>query len=88
MYSLLTSRIMPRTTIDLDGSVLAELRRQAAAAGKSMGATASELLARALAELEGESTAPSPTLPTKAMGEPLVDLEDAEAVRAALYQSP
>ena len=36
---------MPRTTFDLDGTVLADLRRRAASEGKSMGQVASELLA-------------------------------------------
>ena len=48
MITYLASRIMPRTTFDLDGTVLADLRRRAAAEGKSMGQVASELLAIAL----------------------------------------
>ena len=54
MTTLLTSRIMPRTTFDLDATVLADLRR-AAAEGKSMGQVASELLAGGL-----EKRLPSP----------------------------
>ena len=41
---------MARTTLDLDPTVLRELRRLGARDGKSMGQVASELLARAVAE--------------------------------------
>ena len=41
---------MPRTTLDLDATVLADLRRRAAAEGKSMGQVASEWLALGLQE--------------------------------------
>src|SRR5437879_2638424 len=44
----LASCIMPRTTLDLDFSVLRELRRRGDQEGKSMGRVASELLAVAL----------------------------------------
>lgn len=84
MCSTLTSRIkMPRTTLDLDGSVLAELRRRGQRDGKSMGQIASELLAGALAE---GANRPASRLEwtTGRLGEPLVDLEDKEAVRAVL----
>ena len=52
------SRIMPRTTIDLDPAVLRELRRRGAREGKSMGQVASELLARAVADTERDVPAP------------------------------
>jgi hypothetical protein len=44
------SRIMARTTLDLDPSVLQELRGRSKREGKSMGQVASELLAGALHE--------------------------------------
>jgi hypothetical protein len=74
---------MPRTTIDLDSSVLSELRRRGLREGKSMGRVASELLARTLAE---EDRAPDSRFEwsTGKLGEPLVDLEDKEAVQAVL----
>jgi hypothetical protein len=77
---------MSRTTIDLDPSVLRELRRRSRSEGKSMGRVASEVLARALAERDG---APLPPFEWNAadLGTPLVDLEDKEAVRAVLDQS-
>jgi len=74
---------MPRTTLDLDGSVLSELRRRGQTEGKSMGQVASELLARGLAE---GADRPAHALQWRSdnLGEPLVDLEDEEAVREVL----
>jgi hypothetical protein len=85
MHDLITSRIMPRTTIDLDPSVLRALRRKSQDQRKSMGQVASELLARSLRESE----TPSPAAEgfkwvTRHLGKPRVDLEDKEAVRAIL----
>ncbi|MGH8574076.1 MAG: antitoxin [Gammaproteobacteria bacterium] len=75
---------MARTTLDLDASVLRELRRRGARDRKSMGQVASELLAGALAE---DSTAPAAFRWRSAdLGEPLVDLEDKAAVQALLDQ--
>jgi hypothetical protein len=70
---------MPRTTLDLDTLILAELRRRAAAESKSMGQVASELLAMPLRE---ESRAePRPlNWARKDMGPFKVDLEDKEAL--------
>ena len=50
MYILIASDIMPRTTLDLDVTVLSELRRRGQREGKSMGQVASELLAIGMAE--------------------------------------
>jgi plasmid stability protein len=83
MRSLLASSIMPRTTLDLDGSVLSELRRRGRRDGKSMGRLASELLAEALAREETPPPAPF-KLRTAKLGRPLVDLEDKDAVQAIL----
>jgi hypothetical protein len=83
MRLLLASRIMPRTTLDLDGSVLSELRRRGRREGKSMGQVASELLAKGMAE-EGDRTTRPLQWRSGRLGEPLVDLEDKEAVRAVL----
>ena len=74
---------MPRTTIDLDPEILRELRRRGAREGKSMGQIASELLARAVAT-RADLPAPDFAWTTADLGAPLVDLEDAEAVRRAL----
>jgi hypothetical protein len=73
---------MPRTTLDLDGSVLSELRRRGQREGKSMGQVASEVLARGLAE--DDRPAPAFKWKSARLGEPLVDLEDKEAVREVL----
>lgn len=70
---------MPRTTLDLDATVLADLRRRAATEGKSMGQVASERLAGCLRE-----EAPGQPRPlnwaSKDMGLFKIDLEDKEAV--------
>jgi hypothetical protein len=75
---------MPRTTLDIDATVMQELRRRQAAEGKTIGALVSELLAVALAA----APAPSPafTWTTRAMSA-TVDLEDKDAVYAALDRS-
>jgi plasmid stability protein len=74
---------MARTTIDLDPSILRELRRRGAREGKSMGQVASELLARAVAS---DRALPPPdfTWTSGDLGPTLVDLEDKEAVRRVL----
>lgn len=74
---------MPRTTIDLDATVLRELKRRQRAEGRTLGQLASELLAAALAR----ETVAMPARPfrwtTQRMGA-RVDLDDREAVRRAL----
>ena len=77
---------MPRTTIDLDPSVLRELRRLSRRHGKSMGQVASELLTKAVAAEPG-TPAPPFTWIRRDLGIPLVDLEDEEAIRRALDSS-
>ncbi len=79
MTILLTSRIMPRTTLDLDATVLSDLRHRAAAQGKSMGQVASELLAGGLSK-EKPVQAPPLQWARKDMGPFKIDLEDKEAV--------
>lgn len=69
---------MPRTTFDLDGTVLADLRRRAAAEGKSMGRVASELLAIGLDE-KGIDELPPLQWARRDLGLK-VDLEDKDAV--------
>lgn len=78
MTPYLASHIMPRTTFDLDGTVLADLRRRAAVEGKSMGQVASELLAIGLHD---ETAVEQPPLnwARKDLGLK-VDLEDKDAV--------
>jgi hypothetical protein len=84
MRIVVASRIM-RTTIDLDPTVVKELKRRSKGAGKSMGQLASELLATSLGEQDGRHRNPRGlTWIAKDLGRPLVDLEDKEAVRAML----
>jgi len=83
MRDTTTSRIMARTTLDLDPAVLRELRRRSARQGKSMGAIASELLSRAVAESD-DLPAPAFHWTSAPLGPALIDLEDKEAVRRAL----
>jgi hypothetical protein len=82
MRCVVASRIMPRTTLDLDASVLSELRRRGQREGKSMGQVASEVLARGLAG--DDPPAPAFRWKSAPLGEPLVDLEDKDAVHAVL----
>ncbi len=83
MRRVIASRIM-RTTIDLDPTVLRELKQRSARSGKSMGQLASELLARSLDEPAGKPVESALAWIAKDLGIPRVDLEDKEAVRAAL----
>jgi len=79
MLDLIASAIMPRTTLDLDSSVLAQLRRRARAEHKSMGKLASERLAVSLeeeTEVEGQPLA----WPTLHMGKPKLDLQNKDAL--------
>jgi hypothetical protein len=71
---------MTRTTIDLDPTVLQELKERSRREGRPMGALASELLAATLAH--GAEPARPLRWITRPMGA-LVDLEDKEAVRRA-----
>lgn len=75
---------MPRTTLDLDASVLRELKRRARERGKSLGDVVSEIVAPALAERHRRSRPPQLRWNVAPMGRPKVDLEDKEAVRRAL----
>lgn len=72
-----------RTTIDLDPTVLRDLRQRARQEGKSLGRVASEVLSAAL-----ERDAPvAPVPPLAWSSRPMgvrVDLEDPEALRRAM----
>jgi hypothetical protein len=82
MRGLLASRIMARTTIDIDAQVMRELKRRQRREGKPLGRLVSELLARALQQPEPEPP-PEFVWTARNMGA-LVDLEDKEAVRRAM----
>jgi hypothetical protein len=81
------SRIMPRTTIDLDLAVLRELKRRKRTSGRSIGQIASELLAGALQEPKRAPLKRAPLRWRSARMGARVDLEDKEAVRRALDEA-
>lgn len=72
---------MPRTTLDIDATVLHELRRLGKKQGKTLGQLASELLAAGLAR---GPAAPEPLDWLSQDMRARVDLDDDEAVAAAL----
>lgn len=68
-----------RTTLDIDDSVLRQLKEHQRGRGESLGALASELLAKALADATTEQ-APQPLEWVSRPMHARVDLEDREAV--------
>lgn len=76
-------RCVARTTIDIDASVLRELKRRQRREQKTLGVLVSELLARALAEPEGH-VPPPPLVWTTRDLRPRVDIDDKDALWAAL----
>lgn len=70
-----------KTTLIIDDGVFRRLKREAAAQGRSL----SELVEAALRQFLARKAAPSelPPLPAAALGAPLVDIAD----RDALYQA-
>jgi hypothetical protein len=75
---------MPRTTLDLDASVLRELRRRGRREHKSMGRLASELLAGALAQADEASSTPAFVWTSADLGTPRINLEDKEELHRVL----
>lgn len=74
---------MPRTTVDIDASVLRELKRRQGRERKTLGQLISELLAKAM-ESEKEPTEAKPfSWVTKDL-QPRVDIEDKDALWSAL----
>ena len=76
---------MPRTTLDLDASVLRELKRRKRGSGRSIGQIASELLASALGRTHEPRTPERMGARWRSarMGA-RVDLEDKEALRRVI----
>ena len=73
-----------RTTLDIDDSILRELKQLQTKEGKSLGRLVSDLLARALKE---DSASPTATAPPIWIAKPMgayVNLSDKEAVHRAL----
>lgn len=71
-----------RTTLDLDASILDQLRERQRREGKTLGQLVSELLARALDETEPATSPPFDWVTTPMAAR--VDLEDADAVHRLL----
>jgi hypothetical protein len=82
MLFLIASRIM-RTTLDIDGPILREVRALHEREGRSIGAVVSELLAEALARRRSTRARPSFRWSSRDMTS-LIDLSDKEAIYAAL----
>jgi hypothetical protein len=78
---------MPRTTVNLDASVLGQLKRRQHEERRPLSELVNQLLARALAETESSDEAARPLRWTsRAMG-PRVDLEDKDDLLQALDES-
>jgi hypothetical protein len=83
MILILASRIMPRTTLNIDAPILRDLKRIQKEEGRTLGRVVSDLLTEAL----GRHRRGRRTEPFRWIARPLharVDLSDKEAVRAAL----
>ena len=74
-----------RTTLDLDSSVLHQLKEYQRRENKSLGQLASELLAKALADVSAASE-PVPLAWTVQSMQARVDLEDRDAVQRLVDQ--
>ena len=74
---------MPRTTLDIDGPILNEVRALQEKEGRAMGKIVSELLAEALAQRNGPRETPRLTWTSRPM-RARVDLADKEALYALL----
>ena len=75
-----------RTTVDIDGPVLSELKELQRKEGKSLGRLITDLLARALRERQKEDISPPPV---RWIAQPMgarVDLADKDALYAAMEQ--
>ena len=74
-----------RTTLDLDSSVLHQLKEYQRRGNKSLGQLVSELLAKALADVSATSE-PAPLAWTVQSMQARVDLEDRDAVQRLVDQ--
>ena len=84
MRTVIASRIMTRTTLNLDPDVLRALKRRQRREGKSLGVLVSEMLAPGLRE---EAPELPPLRWTSRRMRARIDLEDKEAVRRALDEA-
>ena len=74
---------MPRTTIDLDPTILRQLKARQRREGKTLGRLVSELLSTAM-QADDEPRPPALLAWASRPMRALVDLDDPEAVRRAL----
>jgi len=70
---------MPRTTLDIDASILRELRQRQRKGGGTLGQLVSGLLAQALADPATDEKLPPLDWPSQDLG-PRIDLDDKEEV--------
>ena len=75
---------MARTTIDLDPTVLRQLKARQRREGKTLGRLVSELLSTAMQAVGDEPPAPALLAWSSRSMRALVDLDDPEALRRAL----
>jgi hypothetical protein len=75
---------MPRTTLNMDASILRELKARAREERKSLGAVVSEIIGSALADRRRARRPARFHWRSAPMGPAKIDLEDKEAVRLAL----
>ena len=78
---------MTRTTVDLDPTVLRQLKARQRREGKSLGHLLSELLSTAMQADGDRPPAPAPLAWSSRPMRALVDLDDPEALRRALDAS-
>jgi hypothetical protein len=84
MHGGISSRIMARTTIDIDAAVLRALKSRQRREGKTLGQLVSELLASVLDRDPDAADERAPFVWSSKPMQALVDLEDKEALRRAL----
>jgi hypothetical protein len=87
MSYAITSRIMPRTTLDIDAPILRDLKRLGKREGKSLGRLVSELVAQALERRQHQRASPPAFEWTSRRMHARVDLRDKDAVQAILDRS-
>ncbi len=78
---------MPRTTVNLDASVLGQLKRRQHKERRPLSELVNQLLARALAETESTDEVTRPLRWTSRVMGARVDLEDKDALMQALDES-
>jgi hypothetical protein len=76
-----------RTTVDIDEPVLKEVKRLVRREGKALGRVVSDLLAEALGRRRARTPAAPPFVWTSRQMDARVDLDDKDAVQAALDAS-